>query len=152
MSTLRTLSIVLSLSLAAVACGETPQPMTPVVEPPTTPEVTATPDAGATSPAAATAKTYRLVVSFTSKGAGTDAKAKDAFSGVINKWRISKGAELKTERPKWGKEGEMDICSDLTELSEAERTKFLGEVRAAVGKSDRVTITENGTCHEDNKK
>jgi len=158
------LGVLLATSATAAAllvtgCGDSmPKPVAPEVPEagvPETPKVD-TPDASAApstdTPAAttpATPKNYRLVVSIISKGAGVDAKGKDQVTGIFNKWRISKGAELKTERPKWGKEGEMDICSDLAELSDADRTKLIGEVKAAVGKNDRFVVTENGTCHED---
>ncbi|AKU96396.1 hypothetical protein AKJ09_03060 [Labilithrix luteola] len=141
-----------SFSLLVAACGdETPKPVTPA-------DVSSTADAGAapSSESVATpnakpdggAATYRLVVSFISLGAGVDSKAKDQVNEVINKWRIAKSVDLKTERVRWGKEGESDVCSGLDELSDADRSKFIGEVRAAVGKNDRVVITENASCHE----
>lgn len=148
----RCVPVALSLSLLAAACGdETPKPSTPAdvsngvdagpaAQATTTPAAPATPDAGV--------GTYRLVVSFISHGAGVDSKAKDQVNEVINKWRIAKSVDLKAQRPKWGREGESDICSGLDELTEADRSKFIGEVRTAVGTNDRVVITENASCHE----
>lgn len=149
----RRFPIALSLSLLTAACGdETPKPSTPA-------DVSNVADAGpaqaassatpsATSAVDAGAGTYRLVVSFISHGAGVDSKAKDQVNEVINKWRIAKSVDLKAQRPKWGKEGESDICSGLDELTETDRSKFIGEVRTAVGTNDRVVVTENASCHE----
>jgi hypothetical protein len=138
--------------LLLAACGDSaPKPADPTTAADAGATPASTAPATSASAAATTGKTYRLVVSFISKGAGTDPKARDDFGLIINEYRISKGAELKTVRPHWGKEGEMDICTDLTELSDAEKTKMIDKVRDKLGKNDRVTISENAVCHEPNK-
>lgn len=120
-----------------------------------TPPATTTAAREATPPtppatADASGKKFRVVVSFVSKGAGIDTKTRDKVVGVFDKWRIEKSAELKTVRPHWGKEGEMDVCSELAGLKEDEQAKFVSEIKAAAT-SDRVTVSENAACHPENK-
>lgn len=147
-------SVVGSSAVLALACGgePTPKPASPAEAEAAMAKSSA--DAGAPSaetPTATGETTYRVVVSFTSKGAGIDTAARDQVVEVLNKWRIAKGYEVKTERRRWGKEGELDVCATLDELSDAERSKFVSEVRAVASKSDRVQIDENATCHAERR-
>lgn len=149
--TLRLSAVAALVAVAASACGgeSTPKAASPAEA---EAAMSAGPaDAGVSSvePAPSRHTTHRVVVSFTSIGTGIDGAARDQLLEILDRWRIAKGHELETERRRWGKEGETDVCVTLDELSDAERGKFLGEVRAVAGKSDRVQITESATCRGD---
>lgn len=85
---------------------------------------------------------YRLVISFISKGTGTDGSAKDA----IQKYIDGHPKKPALESYNWGREGEVDFCLKLTELSAKEQKTFVEEIRKLAGKSDLVQISENAPC------
>lgn len=149
---MRALPIVASvLLLSLCACEETP-PNTPANPPASTSSVAASASASANVPSttaapAATGKTYSVVASFK----GEDKSGRDAVGEVVNQWRIAKGFKIEAKRPKWGANGENDVCVDLSELTEADRKKALDELKNAVAKDDKVTLSENAPCHEEKK-
>src|ERR1044071_5428783 len=66
----------------------------------------------------------RVVVSFISRGEGIDKKLRTDFDAwLANKKNVS------WETHPWGREGEVNYCFALTNLSAAEQTTFAGEVR-----------------------
>ena len=82
---------------------------------------------------------YRLVVTFISKGAGTDAKSFEAFDNYVKNHakkpvRVSYG---------WGREGENDQCFTLSELKTKEQVTFIEELKKLVAIDDMVFIKEN---------
>lgn len=87
--------------------------------------------------------TYRLIVTFISKGEGTDSKKRTAFLKYV---------ETHPKKPAykaiiWGREGEADYCLKLNEISsKKERIKFIAEIKKIVGKTDMVIISENAEC------
>ena len=82
---------------------------------------------------------YRLVVSFISKGAGTDAKSFEAFKDYVQK------------HPKhpaytsygWGREGENDQCFTLSELKTKEQVTFIEGLKKVIALDDMVFVKEN---------
>jgi hypothetical protein len=88
------------------------------------------------------ADNYRLVIAFISKGSGTDAKAKDAITKFINE-HAKKPA---FESHNWGREGEIDYCLKLSELSTKEQKTFIEELKKLAGNSDLVQFSENAPC------
>lgn len=87
-------------------------------------------------------QTYRLIVSFTSKGAGVNAEKRTAFLTYV---------ELHPKKPAskavlWGREGETDYCLTLKELSKKEQSDFINEVKKLVSGSDQVILSENSVC------
>jgi len=87
--------------------------------------------------------TYRLIVSFISKGAGTDGPKRTAFLAYVN------GHALKPayKTVGWGREGEADYCFNLSELtSKKDLVAFIEEVKKISGGSDMMNVVENAEC------
>ncbi len=87
--------------------------------------------------------TYRLIVSFISKGAGTDGPKRTAFLAYVD------GHPQKPayKAVKWGREGETDYCFNLSELtSKKDLVSFIDEVKKISGGSDMMNVSENAEC------
>jgi len=84
-------------------------------------------------------KTYRLIVSFISIGTGVDAVA------YANLEKFIQGHPKKPsfEKKRWGREGEEDFMFTLKEFKAADQAKFISDLKATIGKSDRVQYKEN---------
>lgn len=87
-------------------------------------------------------QTYRLIVSFTSKGAGVNAEKRTAFLTYVE----SHPKKPANKAVLWGREGETDYCLTLKELSKKEQTDFINEVKKVVSGSDQVILSENAVC------
>lgn len=130
------LASVITIALASVACksgkSATSSGATSAAASPSSTQNGETENAGSE-------QTYRIIVSFTSKGAGTSAEKREAFLKYV---------EAHPKKPAykevlWGREGETDYCLTLSELSKKEQVTFVDEVKKAMADSDRVFITEN---------
>lgn len=101
-------------------------------------------------PSATTAKnmdeTVRLVVSFYSKGEGIDSKSKEAFIKLLDS-NTKKMAYIPTQ---WGREGEVDFCLELKELSAAEQEDFIKKTKELLNKTTLVHINEYAKCMHKN--
>ena len=87
--------------------------------------------------------TYRLIVSFISKGAGTDGEKRTAFLAYVN--AHPKKPVYKTVV--WGREGEADYCFNLSEFpSKKELITFIEDVKKIAAGSDMMNISENAEC------
>ena len=88
----------------------------------------------------ASPSTYRLIVSFISIGTGVDG---DAYS-KLEKFVQEHPKKPAFEQKRWGREGEVDFMFSLKEFkSAADQAKFINDLKAAIGKSDRVQYKEN---------
>lgn len=96
-------------------------------------------------------KTSRLVVSFYSICCGIDQKAKKDLDKFITRYEKSKRKRLKKSMVPWGKEGEIDYCFKLTELSTRNQKTLVTQVRALLKKSKLVHINENVACQNEQK-
>lgn len=99
-------------------------------------------DSLSTSSETVTAK-FRVIVSFISKGAGTDGDLRTNFTKFV---------ESHPKKPAftvvhWGREGEADYCFLLKELSEKEQIAFMKDIQNLIGKTDMVFINENTESH-----
>lgn len=83
----------------------------------------------------------RLVVSFISQGEGIDRKTNDAFVT----WVKQKG-NITYDANNWGREGEINYCFALDNLSPAEQDKFVEEARAQLNGRPLVKFNENSSC------
>lgn len=83
----------------------------------------------------------RLVVSFISQGEGIDRKTKETF----DTWLKQKG-NIKFDAHSWGREGEMNYCFALENLSPNEQDKFVEEVRTQLLGRQLVRMNENTSC------
>jgi hypothetical protein len=88
------------------------------------------------------AGTTRFVVSFFSESAGIDGKTNDAFVNFLNTYP-KKVAYSPTH---WGREGEIDYCLALTELSATEQADFIRKANTILSKSKLVHSNENAKC------
>lgn len=83
---------------------------------------------------------YRLIVSFISKGAGTDNTKRTAFIEYVN----SHPKKPKFETINWGREGETDYCFNLKELTtKKEMVVFIEKVKSISGGSDMMQLFED---------
>lgn len=94
-------------------------------------------------------QTSRLVVSFYSICCGIDHKAKEDLDKFIKLYEKSRGKQLKKAAVRWGREGEIDYCLKLSELSPREQKKFIAKVRTLLKRSKLVHINENVTCQSE---
>lgn len=118
------------VSLACISCNAKKE-AAKIAEVPQVTETKQTPD---------TSMTYRLIVSFISKGAGPDITKRTAFLSFIES-HPKKPAYLPVL---WGREGESDYLFRLSELkSKAEITSFIDNVKKIAEGSDMLQISEN---------
>ncbi|HEY0544390.1 MAG TPA: hypothetical protein VGC91_03255 [Pyrinomonadaceae bacterium] len=94
----------------------------------------------------ASAQTSRLVVSFYSICCGIDQKAQESLDKFITRYEKAKGKQLTKAAVYWGREGEVDYCLKLSELSPKEQKRFIAQVRGLLKKSKLVHINENAAC------
>lgn len=133
MKTIVILASAISLSFASVACKSTRKASN-------SDSATTTSSSEHTdSDNASSGQSYRMIVSFTSKGAGTSAEKREAFLKYVDSH--PKKPAYKTVL--WGREGETDYCLTLSELSKKEQAGFVEEVKKAMAGSDQVIISEN---------
>ncbi len=85
---------------------------------------------------------YRLVISFFSPGNGIDHKMKQEYTKFIENYR----KKITYEDIPWGKEGEIDFCFPLKELSGKEQEEFVKTSKEVLSKSTRVHVYENTPC------
>lgn len=83
--------------------------------------------------------TYKLIVSFISKGSGIDGKTKEKIDTFI------KGFHKKTafEVCQMGREGETNYLFHLKELKEHEQKKFIKELKEQILDKEMVHVEEN---------
>lgn len=89
---------------------------------------------------------YRLIVSFISKGSGLDPKAKQAFSQYLTDYEAKTKIKVAFDKFAWGKEGETDYCFKLIELSIDQQSAFVSDLKTKLSGSDRVLYEENAEC------
>lgn len=85
---------------------------------------------------------YGLVVSFYSPGNGIDRKMKNAYIDFIGSYKV----KINYETIKWGKEGEVDFCIALTELSKKQKKDFVQKSKELLAESTKVHIYEGAPC------
>lgn len=90
--------------------------------------------------------TYRLIVSFISKGTGTDKTAVELVENYISDFNKANNVTLVVERYSWGREGEKDYCLPLTELTSEKQVAFIQNLKDLVENSVRVFVKENEIC------
>jgi hypothetical protein len=94
-------------------------------------------------------QTSRLVVSFYSICCGIDHKAKEKLDEFIKQYEKAKGKQLTKAAVGWGREGEIDYCLKLSELSPRAQKRFIAKVRALLKRSKLVHINENVACQSE---
>lgn len=89
---------------------------------------------------------YHLVLSFYSIGSGADWSIIAEFDRFIERDTSISARKAKVERVTWGREGEVDFCIDLTDLTDAEKKTFIEQSKEIANKAKYVHITENAPC------
>lgn len=85
-------------------------------------------------------KSYDLVLSFISKGAGIDRELKTKFEEGLAKYNSTNKVDITPEISHWGREGETNLNFNLKNLSTAQRKSFLSFVKETIGDTDMVHI------------
>lgn len=116
-------------SATTTASNTTQQPIVP-----SPPPITAAP-----MPAE---EVYRLVVEFYSIGAGVDNKTREDFDKFIGSYP----KKIAYETTHWGREGELDYCLKLSELSTGEQADFVKKATEMLSSSKLVHINEHAKC------
>jgi len=91
-------------------------------------------------------QTSRLVVSFYSICCGIDHEAKDRLDKFIREYEAAHHRRLKKAAVHWGREGEIDYCFRLSELTPRERKSFISRTRSLLSKSKLMRIYKNVPC------
>lgn len=89
---------------------------------------------------------YRLTVSFISIGSGIDREAKNRLDSFIREYSQRVGVEILTESRTWGREGEIDYCLALKELTAEQQSVFVLKAKEILANSTRVKVDENASC------
>lgn len=84
----------------------------------------------------------RMLVSFISIGAGTDYKTREKYDAYIEK--MAKKPAF--DKAAWGREGEVDYCFPLTDLSAQEVADFVLSTKEMMKDNSLVIISENVPC------
>lgn len=85
---------------------------------------------------------YPLVLSFYSIGSGVDGNHLRKFSEFLENYQ----PKLNPIITPWGREGEVDFCFTLNELSTKQRNQFVKQVREQLKDCKLVHINENAPC------
>lgn len=88
--------------------------------------------------------TSRFIVSFYSPGNGIDRKAKAKFDAFLENFEPT----LAYTTAKWGREGEVDYCFDLDELTADKQVVFVNSAKELLTASKKVRFSENEKCRE----
>ena|ERR1051326_5621709 len=84
----------------------------------------------------------RLLVSFISIGAGIDAAIKEKYDAFLS----GQQKKIKYDEAHWGREGEVDYCFLLSELSKKEQDDFVAKSKLMLSGSKLVIVSENVPC------
>lgn len=129
------LAAVLSLALSTVSCKSKKEATTSDSS-----SSSASANASANEPKE---MTYRMVVSFISKGAGTDGPKRTAFLEYV----AANPHKPVYKEVRWGREGEGDYCFTLSEFkSKTELLNFIDGVKKIAAESDLIVVSENAPC------
>ncbi len=90
-----------------------------------------------------TASICRLNVSFFSIGTGTDAEARPMLDKYVQQFMDATSKRIVYDAIPWGREGEMDMCFTLDNLSPEEQTRFINGMRDTFKGHELVRVEEN---------
>ena len=73
---------------------------------------------------------------------------REEIDQYFSEYQKEKGVELAIEVVHWGREGEIDYCMNLRELSEGDQESFVSEIKSLAKKSKRgqILVEENAPC------
>jgi hypothetical protein len=88
----------------------------------------------------------RFVVSFYSIGTGVNGIAKEKFDAFILKFNKDNGVILAVQSTNWGREGEVDLCFKLRELTAAQEVDFITKSKALLQNDEHINFEEMVQC------
>lgn len=88
----------------------------------------------------------RFVISFYSIGQGSEYLISNAFEDSIGSYSLKFGKNIDYKKTAWGREGEIDFCLKLNELSPEEQKEFISMTRSQLKIAKWVNIFENYPC------
>ena len=88
----------------------------------------------------------RLVIMFYSIGQGSEYLLSNAFEDSIGSYSVKFGKNIDYKKTLWGREGEIDFCLKLNELTKAEQAEFIVLARTQLKSAKWVNIFENYPC------
>lgn len=88
-------------------------------------------------------ESFRLMVTFISIGAGTDPDAKVLLDNYIADYKTRTGKQPNYIMIPWGREGEVDCCFKLDELSSTEQADFINGLRNSMKSRELIQVNEN---------
>ena len=89
---------------------------------------------------------YRLIVSFISKGAGTDIVTLASMESLIKTFSNRDGFLVTYETFPWGREGESDYCFKMTGMKKSKQAEFVKSIKNLVKDAPLVIVSENAVC------
>lgn len=89
---------------------------------------------------------YSLVVSFISIGSGTDRIARKEYESFIKQFEEYNKTIILLKKVSWGREGEIDFCIKLSNLSNDLQKNFIEETKNMLKDLKLVRIEENSNC------
>ena len=89
---------------------------------------------------------YRIIFSFISYGGGTDFKVIEEFKKYIDDYNTKHKMQADPEIVTWGREGEVDYCFKMDNMTKAEQDNFLTGAAKILTKTKRLNVTENAKC------
>ncbi|MCE2756082.1 MAG: hypothetical protein LW818_08865 [Ignavibacteriae bacterium] len=89
---------------------------------------------------------YALRVSFFSIGSGIDRKTRQDYDRFIKEFEQKNNVSILLDKATWGKEGEIDYCIKLNNLSTELQEQFIRSTKDKIKDSKLVRLYENTTC------
>lgn len=92
--------------------------------------------------------TADFILSFFSPGNGID----KAMLDQVVEFLKTNYPTVTYSRVRWGREGEVDLCFDLSEMTVDSKEKFKADLGEMVSTSNRVRVKENEACRTPKEK
>lgn len=89
---------------------------------------------------------YCLIMSFISKGEGTDKSLVAKLDALILTFNQKNETKVEYEKYSWGKEGEFDLCFPFKDVKKGLQKDFVKAVKNLTKSSTSVILRENETC------
>lgn len=89
---------------------------------------------------------YALRVSFFSIGSGIDRKTRQDYDRFIKEFEQKNNVSILLDQATWGKEGEIDYCINLNNLSTELQEQFIRSTKDKTKDSKLVRLYENTKC------
>lgn len=91
--------------------------------------------------------TFRFIVSFISIGSGSDMEAMKKFEEYIASFQEKNKTKLELKKIGWGREGEVDWCFHLKDMSAEKQSEFIAGAKKLFSGNELVLLSENDFDH-----